>query len=123
MNVSFRDLDKLLPSAARHRVFVIRNAMLSPSYKAVELSALPISERSLSTLILNQSLADVQRIYLEALRDGADYNLAAIPAVFSHPHKQPFDQEYMRALFRLGFEKARRGDQWMKVPPGLPASL
>jgi predicted acylesterase/phospholipase RssA len=120
VNVSFRDLDKLQPSPARHRIFVIRNATLAPGYKAVQASALPISERSLSTLILNQSLliADVQRIYRQALRDGADYNLAAIPAAFSHPRQQPFDQQYMHVLFQFGFDQARRGDPWMKKPPG-----
>jgi predicted acylesterase/phospholipase RssA len=122
VNVSFRDLDKLQPLPARHRIFVIRNATLAPAYKAVPASALPISERSLSTLILNQSLADVQRIYLQTLRDGAEYNLAAIPAEFSHPRQQPFDKQYMAALFQLGFDKAGRGDPWMNKPPGLPAN-
>lgn len=121
-HVSFRDLDKLLPSPARHRIFVIRNAKLAPIHHPVEASALPVSERSLSTLILNQSLADVQRIYLQAFRERAEYNLAAIPAPFSHPRQQPFDQSYMRALFELGFDQARRGEPWMKSPPGLPAA-
>ena len=107
-HVSFRDLDKMLPSPGRHRVFVIRNAKLAPAYKAVEASALPISERSLSTLIFNQSLADVQRIYLQALRDGAEYRLAAIPAAFSYPHQQPFDQQYMRTLFLFGLIRRAR---------------
>ena len=99
VHVSFRDLDRLQPSPARHRNFVIRNATLAPAYKAVQASALPISERSLSTLILNQSLADVQRIYLQALRDGAAYNLAAIPAAFSYPRQQPFRRAvYARAV-------------------------
>lgn len=120
VNVTFRDLDELQSSPARHRIFVIRNAMLAPAYKAVSASVFPISERSLSTLILNQSMADVQRIYLQAIRDGAEYNLAMIPGEFSHPRPQPFDKEYMAALFQLGFEKARRGDTWMKKPPGLP---
>lgn len=121
-HVSFRDLDKLLPSPARHRIFVIRNAKLTPIHHPVEASALPVSERSLSTLILNQSLADVQRIYLQAFRERAEYNLAAIPAPFSHPRQQPFDQSYMRALFELGFDQARHGEPWMKSPPGLPAA-
>lgn len=120
--VTFRNLDKLLPSPARHRIFVIRNAKLAPTHHPVEARALPVSERSLSTLILNQSLADVQRIYLQALRDRAEYNLAAIPAPFFHPRQQPFDQNYMRALFKLGFDQARQGDPWMKAPPGLPAT-
>ena len=121
-HVSFRDLDKLLPSPARHRVFVIRNAKLISAYQPVLASALPVSERSLSTLILNQSLADVQRIYLQALREGADYNLAAIPASFAHARQQPFEQQYMRALFQLGLEQARQGNCWVKTPPGLRAT-
>jgi predicted acylesterase/phospholipase RssA len=121
VNVSFRDLDKLHPSPPQHRIFVIRNAKLAPAYNAVPASLFPISERSLSTLILNQSLADVQRIYLQSLRDGGDYNLACIPNTFSHPHAQPFDRSYMAALFELGFTQAEHGSPWMKTPPGLPS--
>jgi hypothetical protein len=121
-HVTFRDLDKLLPSPARHRIFVIRNAKLAPTHHPVEASALPVSERSLSTLILNQSVADVQRIYLQALRESAEYNLAAIPAPFSHARQQPFDQNYMRALFKFGFDQALQGNPWMKAPPGLPST-
>ena len=119
--MSFRDLDKLHPSPPQHRIFVIRNAKLAPAYKAVPASLFPISERSLSTLILNQSLADVQRIYLQSVRDGADYNLASIPSTFSHPHPLPFDTSYMAALFQLGFTQAEHGSPWMKTPPGLPS--
>ena len=68
-----------------------------------------------------RSLADVQRIYLQSVRDGADYNLASIPSAFSHSHPQPFDKSYMAALFELGFTQAEHGSPWMKTPPGLPS--
>ena len=39
-------------------------------------------------------------------RDGLDFNLASIPASFNVPHKKDFETEYMRALFKVGYDMA-----------------
>jgi hypothetical protein len=57
-------------------------------------------------------------VYLIAERDGVDYNLAYVPASFNAPHREEFDTEFMRALFRTGYEMALQGYPWEKNPPG-----
>jgi hypothetical protein len=37
--------------------------------------------------------------------------------VFAEREKQPFDREYMNALFGVGNELGRRGHPWQKKPP------
>ena len=57
-------------------------------------------------------LGDLYRIYLEAQRAGANFNVAYIGDDFQAEHKVQFDQEYMRALYRFGYEKAAKGYPW-----------
>lgn len=77
-----------------------------------------IAGRPISSLIHTQGIGDLYSIYVTAQRDGADFNLAFIPASFNVPHREEFDTEYMRALFQTGFDMAAKGDPWHKVPPG-----
>ena len=62
-------------------------------------------------------MGDLYRIYLTAQRDGLDFNLAFIPASLNLPHKKDFETEYMRALFKVGYDMAARGYPWEKAPP------
>ncbi|MBN2699905.1 MAG: hypothetical protein JXR29_00475 [Methylothermaceae bacterium] len=70
-------------------------------------------------LIQTQGIGDLYKIYLEAQRDGIDFNLAYIPKGFNVPHKENFDTEYMRKMFQTGYELAAEGYRWKKTPPGL----
>ena len=80
---------------------------------------LSITQRSISTLIKNQGIGDLYRIYSITRRDGIDFNLASIPADFSEVSAEPFDQRYMNALFDRGYDLASHGYSWVKAPPGL----
>ena len=63
-------------------------------------------------------LGDLYRICLEAQRAGANFNVAYIGGDFQAEHKVQFEQEYMRALYRFGYEKAVKGYPWGRAPPG-----
>lgn len=102
----------------KRQVYVIRNARLDPEWAEVERSTVDIAGRSISSLIQTQGIGDLYRIYLQAQRDGVDFNLAYIPASFNVPHKEEFDTEFMRALFRTGYDMAEKGYPWEKAPPG-----
>ena len=99
------------------RVFVIRNAKL-PTHKPVKPNILSVSQSSIATLISNQGVGDIYRIYLTAKRDGFDFNLAYIPSEFKEKPKEQFDREYMNKLFDLGYDLAKNGYPWKKAPGG-----
>lgn len=101
------------------RLFIIRNGKISPEWEAVEAGIFSISGRSVTTLIKNQGIGDLYRIYAMAQADGADFNLAAIPPTFNLKSAKPFEQTYMQALYDEGYHSGRRGYRWMKAPPGL----
>jgi predicted acylesterase/phospholipase RssA len=103
----------------QRRLFVIRNARLDPDWAEVKRQTLTIGGRAISSLIQNQGVGDLYRIYATAQRDGVDFNLAFIPPTFTVPLNEPFDQHYMNELFKVGYELGRSGYDWKKTPPGL----
>ena len=99
------------------RLYIIRNAILKPDFRAVKNKTMHIGLRSADSMIRSQGVSNLHEIYLTAKRDGIDYNLAYIPDSFDVEAEQPFDPVYMKALFDLGFELAKDGYPWLKAPP------
>lgn len=100
------------------RVYIIRNARVDPDWAAVERRTLSIAGRAISALIHSQGLGDLDRMFMTARRDNMDFNLAFIPASFNEVAREPFDRDYMRKLFGVGFEMAQFSYPWSKTPPG-----
>jgi hypothetical protein len=112
------DLAKEHHFTRERRVFVIRNGRLDPDWADTERETMSIAGRAVSSLIQNQGVGDLFRIYATTERDGVDFNLAYIPASFDVPLNEPFEQHYMRELYKVGYEMAKAGYPWEKVPPG-----
>jgi predicted acylesterase/phospholipase RssA len=106
-------------AAAKPRLYVIRNGKIDPEWQSVNENVLSITERSISTLIKNQGIGDLYRIYSITKRDGIDFNLASIPPDFNDTSDEPFDQKYMVALFDRGYNLASHNYSWVKAPPGM----
>lgn len=109
---------KLAGVTRERRAFVIRNSRLDPDWADTERRTLSIAQRAVSSLIQNQGVGDLYRIYATTERDGVDFNLAFIPTSFDVPLTEPFEQHYMNELFNAGYELAREGYPWAKAPPG-----
>jgi len=120
-SLDIRARDRATGSARERRAYVIRNARLDPDWAQVERRTLSIAGRAVSSLIQTQGVGDLYRIYLAAQRDGLDFNLAYIPRSFTKPLKEPFETEYMRELFQLGYDMAVDGYPWANAPPGFAA--
>jgi hypothetical protein len=125
MQLSLRMLDPLYSAPPQYRIFVINNAKLAPDWAPTGNDARSIAERSLQALSRSQGAGDLIRLYLFAKRDGAEFNLAAIPFKFSEKSNGPFDRRYMQKLFNVGFWQASAGYRWLTAPPevaGEPAA-
>lgn len=105
------------------RLFVIRNGRIDPQWESVGADVLSVTQRSLSTLIKNQGLGDLYRIYSLSKFNGIDFNLASIPPDFKAERDGPFDRTYMSALFDRAYEMGRRGYPWVKSLPGLQPAV
>ena len=105
-------------SRAGH-VYVIRNASITPTWDPVERRTISIAGRAIDSLIATQGLGDLFRIYLTTQQDGLDFNLALIESDFVYEgKKEQFETAYMVELYDYAFERARRGYDWLKLPPG-----
>ena len=103
----------------RDRVaYIIRNSRLDPDWAQVSRSTMSIAGRAVASLIHNQGIGDLYRIYATSQRDHVDFNLAYIPSTFDAPHPEEFDNAYMRALYQVGYDMAVKGFPWQKTPPG-----
>jgi predicted acylesterase/phospholipase RssA len=100
------------------KVYVVRNARLSPQWEEVERSTLKIASRAIDSLILTQGLGDLYRMYLTSMRDDVDFNLTYIPETFRDVPREPFDPVYTTALFEVGRAAVLNGSAWSKSPPG-----
>lgn len=109
-------LDALLGIKRRRRVFVVRNTKVTPQYEVTQGKLIDISARSISTLIKNQGIGDLYRIYALAKRDNLDYNLAYVPTSFNMKAQDVFDTKYMQALYKVGEQMGRTGNFWHKSP-------
>ena len=105
----------------KRRAYIIRNSRLDADWAEVERKTMSISARAISSLINTQGVGDLYRIYTTTQRDGVDFNLAYIPKTFNAPHPHEFDTEYMRKLFAFAYDRAAKGYEWDKTPPGLAA--
>ncbi|KAB2919770.1 MAG: hypothetical protein F9K29_04050 [Hyphomicrobiaceae bacterium] len=122
-HLSLRTFDKLYPKPPMRRIYVVKNGKLNPEYEAVQANTLAISARSLFTVTKSQSIGDINRIYATAQRDGAEFRLASVPASFSVASTQPFDPNYMKQLFAVGYELGRTGEPWASTPPEASAPV
>jgi predicted acylesterase/phospholipase RssA len=105
------------------RLYIVRNGRIDPRWEPVNDDVLSVTQRSLSTLIKNQGIGDLYRIYSIAKVDGIDFNLASIPTDFDVKADASFDLKYMRALFDRGYEMGDRGFPWANNPPGLQTAV
>jgi hypothetical protein len=112
-------LVKELAGVTRKRTaYVLRNSRLDAHWKEIERSTLSIAARAIDTLIETQGIGDLNRIYLDALRDGVEFNLASIPPTFRLVPNSAFDRDYMTQLFQVGYDMAIKGYPWQESPPG-----
>jgi hypothetical protein len=101
------------------RIYMIRNARLEPEWAETPRRTLSIAGRAVSSLIATQGVGDLYRTYVNAQRDGIDYNWVSIPLAFKLQSREAFDREYMQKLFDVGFELGKEGGFWRKTPPAL----
>jgi Patatin-like phospholipase len=99
------------------RLFIIRNGVFRPEWQEVKAKTLAILPLALVTLIKNQVMGDLYRLYHEASRNGFEYNLACIPDEIQVEKREKFDTTFMKQLFSLGYSMSRQGYPWAHKPP------
>ncbi len=119
VGLNFRKVIQQLEVKGRPRLYLIRNSKLDPGWKTVKRKLVPITGRTVDSMIRTQGIGDLYRIYLGARRDGIDFRLTHIPADFDAEAEETFDPNYMGELFVEGYNRAKHGYPWRTAPPGV----
>ncbi|HSN73337.1 MAG TPA: patatin-like phospholipase family protein, partial [Steroidobacteraceae bacterium] len=114
--IDWRQVAERLRVQGRPELYLIRNSRLLPRFEPVPREIGPIVTRTLASLIRTQGIGDLARVYIVADRDGLGFNLARIPPTFDATPSEPFDRDYMRQLFELGYEAGFSGNAWLRDP-------
>jgi hypothetical protein len=112
-----RQFDAELGIEFDRTVYVIINNKLRKPYNPVRPRIASIAGAAISSLISGSGTGDVYKIFAIASRDDIDLRVTWIPTEFAVEADEPFDPEYMQALYDLGFEKGRAGVDWLPYPP------
>ncbi len=99
------------------KLYAIRNGKVEPELRVIKPGVFQVSARSLSTLIKAQGVDDLTIAYKLSLQRDAQYQATWIGNDFNHPLDEPFDPEYMRALFDYGYQRFKSGRLWSDRPP------
>ena len=99
--------------------YLVRNGRLSPDYEATQRKLGSIAGRSISTMMKIQGVNDVMRLWALCRVKGGNFHYVSIPEDFQTELKEPFDPEYMKALFKVGYDQGRNGVPWQRAPAGL----
>ena len=119
VNVPFATYDALYSAPPIRRLYIIKNGKITPEQQIVQPKTLSIVARSIYTLIKNQNLGELYRIYRMAQDSGASFNFIAVPPSFDGKSQEFFDPVYQAALFEEGRRLGRGRIPWMKGPPDL----
>jgi predicted acylesterase/phospholipase RssA len=122
---SFRLAEEAAANGAKREraLYVIRNARIDADKVSVRRRTVPIATRAISSTLQNMGIGDMFQIYVTSQRDGIAYNLAYIPSSFNVPHTKDFDPDFMRPLYKLGYDMAAAGFPWEKQPPGYASAV
>ncbi|MDD3495459.1 MAG: hypothetical protein PHU11_06180, partial [Dysgonamonadaceae bacterium] len=104
--------ERTLGIRPKKNFWLIRNTKITPEYHAVDLWLSDIAGRSVSTLIKYQGRDNLKSIIAVAKRDGFKVHITHVPASFDTPLEDMFDKKYMKALYKVGYEKGRSESAW-----------
>ena len=122
-NIDLGELSEEGKGVRERNLFVVMNARLDPEWAETERRVLSIAGRAISSMIQTQGIGDLYRIYITSVRDGVKFNMAFIPEDFKYPYREDFDTEFMRALYKTGYEMAAKGYLWHHTPPGFDETV
>jgi len=87
------------------QLFIVVNNSLQRDFKVVDRFAPTILTQSIGMAVPVDTSLMIDRAYLLAKRGDVEFNVASIPATFDFPSKGPFDPNYMKALYQVGFDQ------------------
>ncbi|WLR91645.1 patatin-like phospholipase family protein [Shinella zoogloeoides] len=97
-------------------IYVIVNNALIPEFSMSRERALPIMGRAYGILLKSQTRHGLIALYNFAQRAGVDLDIASIDEQVPYSMLDPLSVEYMRSVYRIGYEKTLDRGLWARRP-------
>ncbi|MFT4184159.1 MAG: patatin-like phospholipase family protein [Rhizobium sp.] len=96
--------------------YVIVNNALMPEFAVTPDRTLPVIVRAYSIFIKSQTQSALTALYNYSRLTGAGFHLASINAQIPYSMFDPFNTNYMRAVYNLGYAEFAAGTLWKDKP-------
>ncbi len=96
--------------------YVIVNNALMPEYATTPDKALSVIARAYSIFVKSQTQSALTALYNYSKLTGARFHLASIDAQVPYSMLDPFNTNYMRAVYNLGYAEVVAGTLWRDSP-------
>jgi Patatin-like phospholipase len=103
------------------QLYIVVNTGMQREFKVVDRFAPTILTQSIGMAVPVDTSLMIDCAFIVAKRSGVPFNVATIPASFDAPSKGPFDPNYMKALFQVGFDQGSGSTAFAARPPPPPS--
>ena len=102
------------------QLYIVVNSGLQPDFQVVERSTPTILAQSVGMAVKVDLRLMLDRAFVAAKNSGIGFNVATIPADFNAPSRGAFDPDYMKALFKAGYDHGKSANPFADEPPPYP---
>jgi predicted acylesterase/phospholipase RssA len=98
-------------------IYILINNKVERDFQLVPNSTIDIAARASASVTKTQTRSILYETFDFARRNNFGFNLTYIDKGFPSSGSSGFETSYMRSLYQYGYDKAKTGDLWVKVPP------
>ncbi|WP_064681186.1 patatin-like phospholipase family protein [Rhizobium bangladeshense] len=104
------------PKGLKLNMYVIVNNALMPEFSTTTNNTLAVMARASAALIKSQTRSALVATYVYAQKNGIRFRVAAIDRQIPYRMTDPFNTNYMRAVYHLGYAEMASGRLWKDRP-------
>jgi predicted acylesterase/phospholipase RssA len=101
----------------RINIYILINNKVERDFQLVPNSTIEIAARASASVTKTQTRSILYETFDFARRNNFGFNLTYIDKGFPSSSSSGFETHYMRSLYQYGYDKAKTGSFWVKVPP------
>lgn len=104
------------PKGPKYNMYILVNNALMPEFALTTNNTFIVMARASSFLIKAQTRSALLATYAYAQKTGIRFHMASIDVPVSYDMTDPFNTNYMRAVYNLGYAQMANGSLWKERP-------
>lgn len=117
--LDYNQINNALGLSTKPQVHVIRNGVLKMPYQSLPDKGVPLLNRSISSMVVQQTRGDMYRMFYFSEQGELDLAFTYMDDSFKGKKlsKEMFELEYMQMLYQFGYQKSHQKAPWTKEMP------